>query len=81
MNRERDGKSCFRCCGDHFVALFRATDPGWDHYCYTVKEYAPAAVVNQLIAGGLMPRRVQNRLYFEDPDGITVPASARNSRP
>lgn len=73
VNRERDGQSCFRRCGDHFVALFPAADPGWDHYCYTAKEYAPAAV--------LITRRVENRVSFEDPGGSTVQVSARNSRP
>ncbi len=79
--RERDGQNCFMRCGEHFVALFRAAEPGLDHYCYTIKEYAPAAVVDKLNAVGLKPRRVENRVYFADPDGITVQVSARNNRP
>ncbi len=79
--RERDGQNCFMRCGEHFVALFRAAEPGLDHYCYTIEEYAPAAVVNKLNVVGLNPRRVENRVYFDDPDGITVQLSAPNNRP
>ncbi len=79
--RERDGQNCFMRCGEHFVALFRAAEPGLDHYCYTIKEYAPAAVVHKLNAVGLKPRRVESRVYFDDPDGITVQLSARKNRP
>jgi len=79
--RERDGQNCFMRCGEHFVALFNAAEAGLDHYCYTIKEYAPAAVVDKLNAVGLKPRRVENRVYFDDPDGITVQVSARNTRP
>ena len=65
--RERDGQNCFMRCGEHFVALFRAAESGLDHYCYTLKEYAPATVVNKLNAVGLSPRRVKNHVYFDDP--------------
>ncbi len=78
--RERDGQNCFMRCGEHFVALFRAAEPGLDHYCYTIKEYAPAAVVNKLNAVGLKPRRVEYRVYFDDPDGITVQVSGCRER-
>ena len=78
--RERNGQNCFMRCGEHFVALFRAAEPGLDHFCYTIKKYEPAAVVNKLNAAGLKPRRVENRVYFDDPDGITVQLSARNNR-
>ena len=79
--RERDEQNCFLGCGEHFVALFRAAEPGLNHYCYTIKEYGPATVVDKLNAVGLKPRRVENRVYFDDPDGITVQLSARNNRP
>ncbi len=80
-NRERDGQNCFMRCGDQFVTLFRAADPGLDHSCHTITEYAPAAVVNKLNAVGLTLRCVESRVYFDDPDGITVQLSARNNRP
>ncbi len=80
VNRERDGQDCFMRCGVQFVALFRAAARGLDHYCYTITEYAPTAVVNRLNAEGLTPRRIENRLYFDAPDGIMVQVSVRNSR-
>jgi catechol-2,3-dioxygenase len=73
-------RSCFLNCGDHFVALFRADEPGLNHYCYTIKGYDPARAVKALEGAGLSPRRTDDRVYFEDPDGITVQVSARNRR-
>ncbi len=71
-------QSCFLDCGEHFVALFRAEKAGLDHYCYTIKGYDPSKAVDSLKAVGLEPRRTQNRVYFDDPDGLTVQVSARN---
>ena len=74
--------NCFLSCGpDHFVALFRG-EPAMDHYCYTVDGYDAAGVVDRLKAAGLEPRRRENRVYFDDPDGHEVQlAGARTSRP
>lgn len=73
--------NCFLGCGDHFVALFHDAEPGLDHYCYSIKDYEPAAVVKRLTAVGLKPRRNSNRVYFDDPDGITVQVAAGDHRP
>ncbi len=73
--------NCFLGCGDHFVALFQDTEPGLDHYCYSIKDYEPEKVVNKLNAVGLKPRRHSNRVYFDDPDGITVQVAAGDHRP
>ena len=43
-----------------------------DHYCYTVPDYEAGKVVDRLKAAGLDPERHSNRVYFEDPDGLTV---------
>ena len=77
------GSNCFMSCGpDNFVALFRGTEAGMDHYCYTVKGYDVDQSVKTLEAAGLDPRRRQNRVYFSDPDGLTVQLSGkRDSRP
>ncbi|ANM30325.1 hypothetical protein ABI59_13210 [Acidobacteria bacterium Mor1] len=65
--------NCFlRAGGNHFVALFRSDTPGLDHYCYTVPNYEAGAVVETLKGAGLEPRRTEDRVYFDDPDGIEV---------
>ncbi|MCP3977957.1 MAG: hypothetical protein GY716_01320 [bacterium] len=65
--------NCFLAAGkNNFVALFRSDRPGLDHYCYTVEGYRAGDVVERLGSVGLESRRVQNRVYFDDPDGIEV---------
>lgn len=62
---------------DFFLALFRAEQPGLNHYCYAIQDYEPGDAVQRLTEAGLRPRRTQNRVYFPDPDGITVQISGR----
>ena len=65
--------NCFLAAGaNNFVALFRSDSPGLDHYCYTVPNYEAGAVVETLKGVGLEPRRTEDRVYFDDPDGIEV---------
>lgn len=72
--------SVFLNVGDHdFLALFRADRPGMDHYCYTVKGYEAGDAVKRLETAGLDPRRRGDRVYFDDPDGLEVQVSARNT--
>jgi catechol-2,3-dioxygenase len=71
--------SCFLRCGKDFLALFKAPkSPGLDHFCFTVEGYEPADAVNRLQAAGLSPRRQADRVYFDDPDGLELQASAPN---
>jgi catechol 2,3-dioxygenase-like lactoylglutathione lyase family enzyme len=58
--------------GNNFVALFRSDTPGMDHYCYTIEGYDPDAAVETLKAAGFIPRRAEDRVYFDDPDGLEV---------
>jgi catechol 2,3-dioxygenase-like lactoylglutathione lyase family enzyme len=57
---------------DFFLTLFRADRPALNHYCYAIDRYDPADAVERLAAAGLSPRRTDNRVYFPDPDGLTV---------
>jgi catechol-2,3-dioxygenase len=73
--------NCFLGCGKNFVALFRADEPGMDHYCYTVPDYSAGEVVETLTAAGLGPERHSNRVYFDDPDGLTVQLAGKDHWP
>ena len=79
----REGaNNCFLTCGDNFVALFRGSNPGLDHYCYAVKDYDVNTSEQKLKAEGLTSvRRQGRRIYFEDPDGLTVQLSAKTHVP
>jgi len=65
--------NCFLDCGrNNFVALFRGDAAALDHYCYTIESYDADEVASTLERAGLSPRRRENRVYFDDPDGLTV---------
>lgn len=55
-----------------FLALFRAENPGLNHYCYGIENYDAADAVAKLRAAGINPRQTGGRVYFDDPDGIEV---------
>jgi catechol 2,3-dioxygenase-like lactoylglutathione lyase family enzyme len=77
----REGRSqCFLDVGPHFLALFlnATAAPGLNHYCYTVKGYTADSAVETLKSAGFAPRRAENRVYFDDPDGLEVQVSATN---
>jgi catechol 2,3-dioxygenase-like lactoylglutathione lyase family enzyme len=62
---------------DFFLTLFRAERPGLNHYCYAIENYSPDAAVARLTAAGLKPRLTERRVYFPDPDGLTVQVTGR----
>jgi catechol-2,3-dioxygenase len=72
--------NCFLRCGEHFVALFRGDSAGMDHYCYSVEDYTVDGAAEKLKAQGIQPRVTDNRIYFPDPDGLTVQLAARGFR-
>ena len=72
---DRGRGSCFLNCGDQFVALFRGREAKMDHYSYTIDDYDAGKAVKTLKSAGLEPRREGNRVYFPDPDGLTVQVS------
>ncbi len=57
---------------DFFLTLFRAERPGLNHYCYAIDHYDADDAMERLAAASLRPRREDNRVYFPDPDGLTV---------
>ena len=62
---------------DFFLTLFRAERPGLNHYCYAIDHYDADDAMERLTAAGLRPRREGNRVYFPDPDGLTVQVAGR----
>ncbi len=57
---------------DFFLTLFRAEQPRMHHYCYSIRNYNADEAVQKLADAGLRPERTGNRVYFPDPDGLTV---------
>jgi catechol 2,3-dioxygenase-like lactoylglutathione lyase family enzyme len=60
-----------------FLTLFRAERPAMHHYCYAIRNYSADDAVEKLGDAGLRPRREGNRVYFPDPDGLTVQVTGR----
>jgi len=77
--RDNAPGNCFLECGDNFLALFRGNPAGLDHFCLTIEDYDPAVALQRLEALGLEAHRVENRVYFKDPDGLKGQLSGRFS--
>ena len=75
VSRE-SANNCFLDCGDNFVALFRSSRAGLNHYCYEVEDYDVEAAADTLRANDLPPRIAGQRIYFDDPDGLEVQLAA-----
>ena len=69
--------SCFLDCGEEFVALFRQSEQGLNHYCYAIQDFDVRECARKLEAAGIQPRISGNRIYFDDPDGSEVQLAAR----
>jgi catechol 2,3-dioxygenase-like lactoylglutathione lyase family enzyme len=65
---------------DFFLTLFRAERPQLNHYCYAIREFNADDAVQKIRDAGLRPRREGNRVYFPDPDGLTVQVTGRGGR-
>lgn len=73
-------RSSFLTTGKGWLALFQGEPPGLHHYCYSVEQYEAGDAMEKLTAAGgrLNPRREGGRVYFDDPDGLTVQVAAIN---
>ena len=67
-------RSTFRMmgCGPHFVALFKRSEPGLDHFAFTLPSYDQSKVAQKLKANGIEPILEEERTYFRDPDGYLI---------
>ena len=68
--------SAFLRCGEEFVALFRSSEPGLAHYCYSIENYSAQSAAKRLESKNITPRIAGNRIYFDDPDGLEVQLSS-----
>ncbi len=79
---QREGRNnCFLGCGQNFVALFKGDKAEMDHYCYSIEDYDVDVAEKKLKAEGFNPRVTSRRIYFKDPDGLTVQLASKSHRP
>lgn len=83
VSRDGGAANCFLNVGDNFVALFRSSTPGMNHYCYSIEGYDVNDAEEKLKAEGFTPRVVRGdgRIYFRDPDGLEVQLASPSHRP
>jgi catechol 2,3-dioxygenase-like lactoylglutathione lyase family enzyme len=69
---------CFMGLGKNFLTLFQNQAPGLDHFCIAIQDFNADAAVEELKHQGLHPNRPSgsDRVYFPDPDGLTVQVSS-----
>ena len=72
--------NCFLDCGPNFVALFRSSTPGMHHYSYAIPDYNQRTAAEKLRAVDIEPTLQENRIYFDDPDGLVVQLSQVQAR-
>jgi catechol 2,3-dioxygenase-like lactoylglutathione lyase family enzyme len=72
--------NCFLSFGSNFLALFRSPKAGMNHYCYSIKDYSVTQAAEKLKAEGIEPDIQGNRIYFPDPDGLTVQLASVDHR-
>lgn len=75
--RDSSPANCFLRAGDHYLGLFRAGEAAMDHFCLTVEGYGAGEAMARLTAAGFRPRRSEDRVYFDDPDGLEVQLDSR----
>lgn len=83
LKLSREGSNnAFLTCGKNFVALFQGNEPAMDHYCYSVKNYEADQAEDKLRSAGLKDiRRTSGRVYFSDPDKLTVQLAGEDHSP
>lgn len=79
---QRTRTNAFLGLGENFLALFqRQPGGGADHFCFSIEDYEPDAVAAKLAAVDIRATRHEDRLYFPDPDGLTVQVAAEGHQP
>jgi glutathione S-transferase fosA5 len=73
---DADGSAFLNCGERDFVALFRGDKPGLHHFSFSIPNYNADDAAKRIEAAGLKLERHGNRVYFPDPDGLTVQVHA-----
>ena len=84
MNVLRASSSdCFLGLGPDFLALFKRDKAEMDHFCIAIENYEVNAATEELKRQGLDPDQPSGtrRVYFRDPDGLTVQLSSLDHGP
>ncbi|MGI6454196.1 MAG: VOC family protein [bacterium] len=78
----RDSESSSFLTFEHgFLALFKGDQPQMDHYCYSIENYDVNQAAEKLRQLGIEPQIQGQRIYFPDPDGLTVQLAATDHTP
>ncbi len=78
----RNDNSAFLGLGENFLALFKSNNPGGaSHFCFSIDDYDPKEVTSKLAKHDIHARQEQDRLYFEDLNGLTVQVSEEGHQP
>lgn len=64
--------NCFLNFEGGFLALFQGSEARMDHFCLSVRDYDVNACAAKLREHGIEPRITGDRIYFPDPDLLTV---------
>lgn len=75
--RDNSPGNCFLQVGENYLGLFRSSAPAVDHFCFTVETYDADAAMTRSAKAGLEPRREEDRVYFDDPDGLEIQLDSR----
>lgn len=75
--RDNAPGNVFLRSGEHYLGLFRSSSPGVDHFCYTVEGYDADRAMARIESAGMTPRRDEDRVYFDDPDGLEIQLDSR----
>lgn len=71
-----EGSAFLTTTGADFLALFRSDAPGLHHFSFSIPQFNADDAARRIEAAGLKLRRSGNRVYFPDPDGLTVQVHA-----
>jgi catechol 2,3-dioxygenase-like lactoylglutathione lyase family enzyme len=71
-----EGSAFLSTSGTDFLALFRGDTPGLHHFSFGIPNYNVDDAARRIEAAGLKLTRSGNRVYFPDPDGLTLQVHA-----